>query len=135
MSNQESKLKHLEFIQAVISRMANNSFILKGWTATIVIALFTLEHFDSNCKFLVIANYPILVFWLLDAYFLSQERSYRALYDVVRNLSPEKIDFSMNIDKYYHGRNTWLGSIWSGTLLIFYVGIMWLILWAINLIR
>ena len=134
MSNHENKLKHLEFIQAVISRMANNSFILKGWTATIVIALFTLEHFDSKGQFLVIANYPILVFWLLDAYFLSQERSYRALYEEVRNLPPDKIDFSMNVDKYYRGRNTWLGSVWSGILLIFYVGIMWLILWVINFI-
>ena len=135
MNHQENKLKHLEFIQTVISRMANNSFILKGWTATIIVALFTLEHLDSNGKFLVIANYPILVFWLLDAYFLSQERSYRALYDEVRNLPPEKIDFSMNVDKHYRGRNTWIGSLWSGTLLIFYIGIMWLILWVVQLMR
>ena len=134
MSNLEGKLKHLELIQTVIARMANNSFLLKGWTATIVVALDTLDNFDSG-KFLIIANYPILVFWLLDAYFLSQERVFRALYEVVRNLPPEKIDFSMEINEYYRGRNTWLGSLCSGILLIFYIGIMWLILCIINLMR
>ncbi len=29
----DAKLKHLEMIQAVITRMAHNSFLLKGWTA------------------------------------------------------------------------------------------------------
>ena len=85
MSSQESKLKRLEFIQAIISRMANNSFLLRGWVVTLVVALFALEKSSSNGRFLFIANYPILIFWLLDGYFLSQERLFRALYDTVRN--------------------------------------------------
>jgi hypothetical protein len=35
----ESKLKHLEFIQAAISRMAANSSLFKGWAVTIAAAL------------------------------------------------------------------------------------------------
>ncbi len=31
----EQKIKHLEFIQAAINRMAGNSFLLKGWTVTL----------------------------------------------------------------------------------------------------
>ncbi len=30
----ENKRKHLEFIQAIISRMASNLFFLRGWTIT-----------------------------------------------------------------------------------------------------
>jgi hypothetical protein len=33
---EESELKHLEFIQGVIARLANNSFLLKGWSVTLV---------------------------------------------------------------------------------------------------
>lgn len=29
----ENKVKYLEIIQGVISRMANNSFLMKGWAA------------------------------------------------------------------------------------------------------
>ena len=38
----EVKLKHLEMIQAVITRMAKNSFLLKGWSITLTAAIFAL---------------------------------------------------------------------------------------------
>lgn len=36
----EKKLKHLDFLQLVITRMNVNSFFLKGWSVTLVAALF-----------------------------------------------------------------------------------------------
>ena len=30
----DNKIKHLEMIEAIIERMANNSFLLKGWAIT-----------------------------------------------------------------------------------------------------
>ena len=38
----EKKLKHLEFIQNAINRMASNSFIIKGWCITLIVGLFAL---------------------------------------------------------------------------------------------
>jgi len=37
----EDQRKHLELIQAVITRMAGNSFLIRGWSVTLVSALFT----------------------------------------------------------------------------------------------
>ena len=42
------KLKHLEFIQGIITRMANNSFMLKGWAVTLVAGIFALSSKDSD---------------------------------------------------------------------------------------
>jgi hypothetical protein len=68
-----------------------------------------------------LAYYPLFVFWLLDGYFLSLERRYRALYDHVRTLSEEQIDFSMDTTRFRNEfRNTWAGSLASSTLLIYY---------------
>ena len=36
----EYNVKHLEMIQAIIERMGNNSFIIKGWSFTSIGALF-----------------------------------------------------------------------------------------------
>ncbi len=36
----EPILKHLEFIQAVIARQANNSFLVKGWGLTVARAFY-----------------------------------------------------------------------------------------------
>jgi len=116
----DTKLKHLEFLQAVISRMAANSFLLKGWSVTLAAALFALAAKDANPKLIAIAYYPILVFWLLDGYFLLQERLFRALYDKVRKTPESDIDFSMDTSEFRSGRNTWARSTLSTTLIIFY---------------
>lgn len=51
----EKKLKHLEMIQAVINRMANNSFMLKGWTVTLVAGIFALASKDADKMYFLIA--------------------------------------------------------------------------------
>ena len=93
----EDKRKHLDFIQAVISRLANNTFLLKGWSVTLVAALFALAARDSQRQFLLVAYLPVVVFWALDAYYLSLERSFRSMYDLVRVLDESAIDYSMDV--------------------------------------
>ena len=132
----ENKRKHLEFIQGVITRMAGNLFFLRGWTITLIAALLALfmKSVDSeNIIYLVIL---IFTFWILDGYFLSQERLFRALYDYVRKLKEEDIDFSMstkNFKKYK--KNTLVFSMFSPTLLIFYLPLIGLALTIVYLLN
>ena len=116
----ESKLKHLEMIQAVINRMANNSFLLKGWSVTLISALLALAAANSDRRFVFVAILPLLMFWLLDAYFLRQERLFRKLYDHVRTLAESAIDFSMDTAPYVNATASWGRVMVSRTLLIFY---------------
>jgi hypothetical protein len=81
---QEEDIKHLEFVQAVIARQAGNSFLLKGWSITVAVALFAFAAKDTDPRFAILALFPALAFWALDAYYLRQERLYRELYDHVR---------------------------------------------------
>src|SRR5947199_3605432 len=92
----DNKRKHLEFIQSAVGRMASNLFLLKGWTITLIAALFALAAKDANKVYFLIAYLPALMFWALDGYFLSQERRFRALYDGVRRLEESETDFSMD---------------------------------------
>ena len=118
----ENKRKHLEFIQGVINRMARNSFLLKGWTITLVAALFAFFLKGGSQCYVFVAFFPVAVFWILDGYFLSQERLFRALYDHVRKLNETEIDFSMNTNEYRKDkRNGWVCSMFSSTLLLFYL--------------
>lgn len=79
----EEKIKHLEFIQNIITRMNSNSFAIKGWMVTIVSALLALYANSNNEIFMFIAIVPTSIFWLLDAFYLAQERRFRCLYDDV----------------------------------------------------
>jgi hypothetical protein len=118
----ENKLKHLEFIQQAINRMASNLFLLKGWTVTLIAAMFALAATESRDLYFLLAYFPTVMFWLLDGYFLSQERRFRSLYDHVRKLEESAIDFSMDTQPFKESppRNKWSRALLSPTLLIYY---------------
>ena len=117
----EEKLKHLEIIQGVINRMAHCSFLLKGWSVILVSGLFALASKGADPQFVYIAYLPVVSFWILDGYYLYQERLYRNLYGDVRKKKPEEIDFDMNAAR-FKGQNkaTWLQSVFSVSINLFH---------------
>lgn len=119
----ENKRKHLEFIQSVITRMNVNSFLIKGWSVTLVAALFAFATKDSNINYIIITYISTPIFWLLDAYYLSLERQYRNLFNSVKNKEEKNIDFDMNAKPFDKGKSNWLSSIFAITLLFFYGGL------------
>lgn len=121
----EKKLKHLEFLQGIINRMANCSFLLKGWSVILVAALLALSAAtQEKVAFVAISFVPVIVFWILDGYYLWQERLFRAVYNVVRTKDENEIDFKMNPMDFVGGRNTWLSTIFSKTIVLFYLSLI-----------
>lgn len=116
----DNKIKHLEFIQNVITRMNSNSFLIKGWTITLVSALFALAAKDANINYVLISYISIPVFWVLDGFYISKERQFRDLYKDTCNTNENSINFSMNISQYCKGDRTWIAGIFSTTLNLFY---------------
>ncbi len=131
----ENKIKHLEFLQLVITRMNVNSFLLKGWSVTLVAALFAFAAKDTNIEYVLITYISTPLFWFLDGYYLSQERQYRGLFNHIRTLSEDAIDFDMNTKDYNKNENRWFPSVFSLTLLMFYgalMGITLIVMFVIN---
>jgi hypothetical protein len=82
--------QHLEFILTVVERHARTSVVLKGWSVTIVAAVLVLAARGADPIAVVVAGLlPAFTFWGLDAYYLRQERMFRALYDHVRGAEPD----------------------------------------------
>ena len=120
----DAKLKHLELIQGVVNRLAADSFRIKGWAVVLVGALLVLVVREDRAALAAIGFIPVALFWGLDAYFLRQERLFRALYDHVRLLPPDEIDFSMDVSRAADGwTRTWQGALLSRTLLLFYAAL------------
>lgn len=117
----EKKLKHLEFIQNTISRMGNNSFLIKGWLITLISALYILAEKDSNSNYAIVTYLAIPTFWGMNGYFLSQERKFRSLYDDVRTKDDNNIDFSMDTKPYHSQENSWINSMFSVTIYPLYL--------------
>lgn len=68
-------------IQSVISRQASNSFIAKGWALTASLALYGFAVEKDRAGLALLGLLSVTVFWVLDAYFLRQERLFRCLYN------------------------------------------------------
>jgi hypothetical protein len=71
---------HLQMIQAVIARLASQSTTVKGWSITLTGALLGYGATTATPLLALIAAYAVLAFAALDAYYLTLERAYRALY-------------------------------------------------------
>ena len=82
VDDQELRLRHLDTIQQVVSRLAQNSFTIRGWSVTLVTVVFAIlsAQNDTASGLILVALAPTWIFWVLDAYYVRQERMYRRLY-------------------------------------------------------
>src|SRR5574344_1982348 len=125
---QKIMMKEIDLIQDIIKRMASNSFMIKGWTLTLVVATLLLKGSKTQ---VFIAFIPLISFWYLDAYFLWQERLYRKLYDWVIVNRLQTIDFLFDLnanDRFENEIKSKIEIAFSITLRWFYGGIFILLL-------
>ena len=116
----EAKHKHLDFIQLVIARMGVNSFLLKGWSVTLVAAIFALADKAADSRFLLAAYLPNVIFWGLDGYYLYTEKLYRKLYRDVADEKSGITAFHLDVDDYREGFAGWAKVLFSRTIVWFY---------------
>ena len=117
------RIKHLEFIQTVVSRLSTNSFLVKGWAITVAGAFYAYVTAHLSWRVALVSLLPVAAFWWLDAYFLRQERLFRCLYNDVRVADRETEPFSMDV-RPYRAEHTWIAAITSITLVILYSAIL-----------
>ena len=81
--------KEIDLLQSCISRMAQNSFAIKGWAYVLVAAIAALSAEKLNLYALCIGGIFIFcIFWWLDAFFLKMEKLYRYKYEWVIVMRP-----------------------------------------------
>lgn len=126
----DDQRKHLDYIQAIVSRMASNSFLIKGWALTVAAAVYGFAAAHTSWSVAAVGLFPALVFWGLDAYYLWHERLFRMLYDDARDPSNAPVieGFSMNIATYKQTCKWWSivrsRTIWPVYSLIIVVGLV-----------
>lgn len=120
--------KEIDLIQSCITRMAQNSFMIKGWFVSIYAVILALLPEKVNMFLLCIALVAVnLIFWYLDGFFLRTEKVYRKIYDWVLEERPKnnrELMYQLNSGK-FNGKIENVESIWkvmwSKTLRWFYL--------------
>ena len=93
--NDPNRIAHLGMIEEVVKRQASNSFIVKGWSLTLVSALAALSITNKSVEIAFLIVIPAMVFWGLDVYWLRQEKLFRGLYNYVRTAEPGSLESKM----------------------------------------
>ena len=71
---------HLTIVQGVINRMAVSSRFCKVWCVTLISATLVLVARAGQPDYALIALVPAALLFLLDSYYLAQERAFRDSY-------------------------------------------------------
>lgn len=126
--------KELDIIQSIINRMANNSFLVKGWAMTLVSGLLAFGKdvilADKSGVYYLIMMLGILIpFWWLDAYYLKQERAFRKLYDnAIRDpQAKERLQYSLNPQNIQKEIKGTTATMMTGAVSYFYIPLLLLI--------
>lgn len=90
----ENKVKYLEMLQAVITRMNGNCFAIKNWFIVCFGGLLTLYLTKGTPVVMLIGVLIAIVFGTWDAYYLWLERKYRDKYDDARSDKAELFDMN-----------------------------------------
>jgi len=92
MSDQNIEVIHkeIDLIQNCITRMSQNSFLIKGWAIAVVTVVLALMEKNIDPIYLCLVLFiPLVSFWYLDAFFLQTERMYRKMYEWVLGARPK----------------------------------------------
>lgn len=87
--------KEASIIQSIIKRKSTDSFMIKGWTVTLIVATLILQGEKLQ---VLVAFIPLLSFWFLDAYYQQQMSMYKKLYqwDITNRINTDEYLFDMN---------------------------------------
>ncbi|MCY4402885.1 MAG: hypothetical protein OXD54_09945 [Candidatus Poribacteria bacterium] len=128
MNGTEKVIAHLQMIQANINRHGLYSFLVKGLSVVFVISTEVLLFYfltiisTIGFIFIIVSTVQILLiigFWMIDAYFLQQERLFCHHYDAIRQQNDTDLNMYVGIHK-DKPKSSWNSVIFSFTFTIFY---------------
>ncbi len=112
-------IEEIKVVQDIIKRMASNSFSVKTWTITLIVATLLFKGANNH---IFIAFIPLFAFWFLDSYYLQQERLFRQVHNwiaIYRQDNDDKL-FNMNPMQFKDKVQTVLRIMFSISTLPFY---------------
>jgi MinD-like ATPase involved in chromosome partitioning or flagellar assembly len=135
--------KHVDVLQGIITRLANNSASCKTWCLTLVGALLSLAGATKMPVIGIVVIVPILIFRYIDIKYLATEKAFREKYNniirLVRNgeYAREHV-FDVSLDRQAtvaaepHARASWSVRVYCWLLCVYGAYLLYLIAWSID---
>lgn len=113
------RVKHLEMLQSVISRMAGYGASFKSYCITVVTAVIGFSFTLHRAAIAALALLPVIAFGAADAQYLRIERRFRAAFDLARTESWEQMP-TFDINLHHAPAQSYLRTVTSWSIVWFY---------------
>jgi len=117
--------KELDLIQGCISRMAHDGFVVKGWAILLISSAFALLGQKMlNLAYGAVVCVSLFALWIMNTYFLCNERKYRILYSWVireRKAGNDNLLYELDTSKNKEIKCSFWGTMFSPVLPYFYL--------------
>ena len=106
----DKRIKYLEMLQSIISRMAANQLEIRKWSIALGTGLIGyVAAKDQHPAAALLGVFPALAFWILDGYYLALERKFRSLFNEARKVDDDMPNFCFDVKIQFPD---WLGASW-----------------------
>lgn len=123
------KQKQLSKIRSKITKLNQNSFVVKGISLTIVIAFLVFIRQLSQFKYAFLLIAGLMLLCILDTHYLQTERRYKKMYELTEDKEEDMIDFDMKItDMQKNKHNSFFVCLFSKSIILFYLPLILILL-------
>ena len=126
----ELRVKNLEMLQTLISRMAGYGASFKSYCITLTTGVIGFGLTLKSPGVAVLALLPVLAFAIADAQYLRVERRFRSLFDIVRKQSWDSMP-SFDISLESAPAQSFRGAITSWSIAWFYAPLATVVVLAV----
>jgi hypothetical protein len=116
----EKKLAHLKILVDLLDMVNRSDVYAKRWAVSFSAVFIALGTQQPGLRVAYLAILPLLLLWFIDAQNYRREYLLRTLYDRVRALPEEQIDFSINVEALPEARRGTLSWMFCSSALTFY---------------
>lgn len=116
----EKKLAHLKMLVDLLDMVNRSDVYAKRWAVSFSAVFIALGTQQPGLRVAYLAILPLLLLWFIDAQNYRREYLLRTLYDRVRALPEEQIDFSINVEALPEARRGTLSWMFCSSALTFY---------------
>ena len=126
MSLDDKCVPYLQMLQSAIDRMSTSAALFKGFAATIISGIIVVSISEMSVALVICSLIPLVLFAIMDIYYLQLEKRYRFMYSQVKNgiypcdynMSPPKVRDILKSDK--TAKVCWYHCVGSPSIWLFY---------------
>ena len=120
----ENKISHLKIIVDLLDMVNRSDVYAKRWAVSFAAVFLALATQIPGIRVAYLALLPMLLLWHIDAQNYRREYLLRKLYDRVRTLPEDEIDFSIDIERLPEASRSSLSWMFCQSAFTFYAAMI-----------